>query len=194
MPKPEGSRRSAMAGLREYLGDKVLAFIERMPRLRSHLQKLTYKLAVKLADDGQARRETHLGTVDQQLKAFLPGEAGTAVGLTETPDAMDRRLMGDRIRQWMKHDPFGASRGIVDAVGLGGAHRLPEAERLRLAHSFLAMLDLDAPIKGDKPAVQRPEPPRSGRSRNREQTDRTPANGSSAAAARNGASQRRRPT
>jgi hypothetical protein len=191
MPKPEGRRRRPWGGLRQYLGDKVLAFIERMPRLRSQLQELTYKLAVKLADDGQARREAHLGTVDRQLKAFLPGEAGTAIGLTETPDAM---LMGDLIRRWMKHDPFGASRGIVDAVGLGGAHRLPEAERLRLAHAFLAMLDLDAPIKGDQPAVQRPKPPRSGRSRNREQTHSTPANGSSAAAATNGASQRRRPT
>jgi hypothetical protein len=53
------------------------------------------------------------------------------------------------------------------------------------------MLDLDAPIKGDQPAVQPPEPPRSGRSRNRGQTSRTSANGSSAAVATDGASQPR---
>jgi hypothetical protein len=177
MPIPDGSRRSAMGGLRQYLGDKLLALVERMPRLRSHVQELAYQLAVKLADDGQARREDHLGTVDQQLKAYLPGEAGTTTSLANTAGAVDPRLVGDLIRQWMEQDPFGASRRIVDAVGLGGAHRLPEAERLRLAHAFLAMLDLDAPIKGDQSALHQSEPPRSGRSRNRKQPSRPLANG-----------------
>jgi hypothetical protein len=184
----EGSRRGVVEGLRQYLGDRVLALIERMPRLRSHLLELTHKVADTLADDGKARREAHLGTVDQQLKAYLPGETGTAISLTDTPGAVDPRLMGNLIRQWMEHDPFEASRGIVDAVGLGGAHRLPVAERLRLAHAFLAMLDLDEPIKGDQPAALRPEP---RPVRSVKKTSRTPANGSSAAAATNGSSQRR---
>jgi len=84
MPIPEGGRRSAIWDLPQYLGDKVLALIERMPWLRSHLLELTHKLANKLADDGKARREAHLGTVDQQLKAFLPGEARTPIGRTDT--------------------------------------------------------------------------------------------------------------
>ena len=190
MPIPEGRRRSAMAGLRQYLGDKMLALVERMPALRSHLLELTRKLADKLAVDGKATREVQLGTVDQQFKAYLTGETGAANRFTDTP-GVDPRLIGDLIRRWIEQDPFGASRGIVDAVGLGGAHRLPEAERLRLAHAFLAMLDLDAPIKGDPPAVQRSERSRSGRSRNRDQTSRAPANGSFAAMATDRASQSR---
>jgi hypothetical protein len=111
--------------------------------LRKHLLELTCKVADKLVDDGQARRAAHLRTASEGLKAQLPREASRSISLTDAPGPADQQLIGDLIRWWMKHDPLDASRGVVEAVGLGGAYRLSESDKLRLARTFLAMLDVD---------------------------------------------------
>jgi hypothetical protein len=143
MTTPEEPRRSPTDSLRQYLADLLLAAVERRPRLRKHLLELTCKVADKLVDDGQARRAAHLRTTSGGLKAHLPRDATCSISLKDAPGTADQQLIGDLIRWWMKHDPLGASRGIVEAVGLGGAYRLSESDRLRLARAFLAMLDVD---------------------------------------------------
>ena len=143
MTTPEEPRRSAMDNLRQYLADLLLAAVERRPRLRKHLLELTCKVADKLVDDSQTRRAAHLRTATEGLKAQLPREASRSISLEDAPGTEDRQLIGDLIRWWMKHDQLGASRGVVEAVGLGGAYRLSESDRSELARAFLAMLDVD---------------------------------------------------
>jgi hypothetical protein len=80
----------------------------------------------------------------------------TAISLENVPGPADKQQIGKLIRWWMKHDPVDASRRMVDAVGLGGAYRLPESERLKLARAFLAMLDIYATFEGDETAARGP--------------------------------------
>jgi hypothetical protein len=103
-----------------------------------------------MADDGNADREGLLRSANEGLKAYLPTEAPPTMNAIagpksrqQAPSAADEQLIGDLIRWWMEHDPLSASRSVVDAVGLGGAHRLPEGDRLGLARAFLAMLEID---------------------------------------------------
>jgi hypothetical protein len=103
-----------------------------------------------MADDGDADREGLLRSANEGLKAYLPTEAPPTANAVvgpksrqQAPSATDEQLIGDLIRWWMEHDPLSASRSVVDAVGLGGAHRLSEGERLGLARAFLAMLEID---------------------------------------------------
>jgi hypothetical protein len=143
MTMPEGSRRGAINGFRQYLADNLLTVFERMPRLRKHPLELTYKLADKLADNGQERRSAHLRTANQGLKTHLSREASAAISLDHAPSSADQQEIAELIRWWMRHDPLGASRGVVEAVGLGGSFRLPEGDRQKLADAFLAMLGVD---------------------------------------------------
>jgi hypothetical protein len=129
MTMPEGRQRSAINGLRQYLADNLLMVFERMPRLRKHLLELTDTLADKLAEDGQERRAAHLRTANQGLKTHLSREAIAAISLDHAPGSADQQQIAELIRWWMRHDPLGASRGVVQAVGLGGAFRLPEGDR-----------------------------------------------------------------
>jgi hypothetical protein len=187
---PAQGPRNFMNELRQYLGDKLLARVERRLGLRKHLEKLAYKLADTLADAGQAEREAHLQTADESLKSYLSRNASTPVSPTDAPGPADQKLIGELIQWWMKHAPFEASRRIVDAVGLGGAYRLPEGERLRLARAFLAMLDIDSPFEGDQ-AAQGLMPPRRGPSPNLDQAGRAPANGGAAVVPADATSERR---
>jgi hypothetical protein len=164
MTTPEEPRRSAIDSLRQYLADLLLAAVERRPRLRKHLLELTCKVADKLVDDGQARRAAHLRTASDGLKTELPREASPSISLKDAPGPADQQLIGDLIRWWMKHDPLGASRGVVEAVGLGGAYRLSESDRLTLARAFLAMLDVDPSRQSHFEPDQ--APPRTGQDRN----------------------------
>jgi hypothetical protein len=164
MATPEESRRSALDGLRQYrlvlanklpvLRERLLelanSLIGKLPAFREHLLELARKVTDKMADDGNADREGLLRSANEGLKAYLPTEAPPTMNAIagpksrqQAPSAADERLIGDLIRWWMEHDPLSASRSVVDAVGLGGAHRLPEGDRLGLARAFLAMLEID---------------------------------------------------
>jgi len=106
-----------------------------------------------MADDGDADREGLLRSANEGLKAYLPTEAPPTTNAVagpksrqQAPSATDEQLIGDLIRWWMEHDPLSASRNVIDAVGLGGAHRLPEGDRLGLARAFLAMLEIDPSV------------------------------------------------
>jgi hypothetical protein len=146
MTTPDERRHSPLDGLRQCLLDlaqKLAAFWE-------DLLERVDKITDKLADSAQAKRKAHLRGANAGLKAYLPTEAAPAtsgvVSLEphqDAPTAAEEQLISHLIRWWMKHDPLGATRNVVDAVGLGGAYRLPEGDRLRLAHAFLAMLDID---------------------------------------------------
>jgi len=128
--------------LRELTG-KGLAF-------GGQLRELANQAVDKLADDRQAKRDAQLRGSHERLKAYLATEAASPRGTVvsagprhDAPGVPDERLIGELIRGWMEHDALGASRGVVEAVGLQGAHRLSEDERRRLARAFLAMLDID---------------------------------------------------
>jgi hypothetical protein len=164
MTIPEERRRGSLEGLRQYLADWLLTTVERRPRLQKHLLELTSKLADNLADGGQARRAAHLQSANEGLKARLPREASRAINLNEAPGVIDQQHIADMMRWWMKHDPLGASRSVVEAVGLGGAYRLSEGERQRLARAFLAMLNVDPP---KQPYFESgPAPPAAGQNLN----------------------------
>jgi len=188
---PAQSARNLINELRQYLVDKLLPRVERRLGLRKHLETLAYKVADTLADAGQAEREAHLQTADESLKSYLSRNASTPISPTDAPGPEDQKLIGELIQWWMKHAPAEASRRIVDAVGLGGAYRLPEGERLRLARAFLAMLDIDLPFEGDQTAVRGLVPPRRGQSANLDQASRAPANGGAAVAPTDATSERR---
>lgn len=143
MTMPEGSRRSAVDGLRQYLADNLVSVVGRMPRLREYLLALTRKLTDSPVDNGQAKRAAHLQTTTDGLQAQLSREAHPVISLRDAPDLADQQHIGDLIRWWMSHDPRGASQCMVEAVGLGGAYRLSEADRLKLARAFVAMLGVD---------------------------------------------------
>jgi hypothetical protein len=164
MTTPEESRRSALDGLRRHLlvlANKLPVLRERLlelansltdklPAFREHLLGLARRVSDKMADDGNADREGLLRSANEGLKAYLPTEAPPALNAItgpksrqQAPSAADEQLIGDLIRWWMEHDPLSASRSVVDAVGLGGAHRLPEGDRQGLARAFLAMLEID---------------------------------------------------
>ena len=176
MATPEESRRSALDGLRQYrlvLANKLPVLRERLlalansltgkrPAFREHLLELARKVTDKMADDGNADRVGLLRSANEGLKAYLPTEAPSTMNAIagpksrqQAPSAADEQLIGDLIRWWMEHDPLSASRSVVDAVGLGGAHRLPESERLGLARAFLAMLEID-PLASRSSAASAP--------------------------------------
>jgi len=139
-------RASAIDGLRLYLADKLLSLVERG------------ELAKRLSDAGPSAQEAHLRTANEGLKSHLSSKAVTAISIEDAPGPADQQLIGEMIRSWMKHDPLSASRRIVDAIGLGGAYRLPEGERREIARAFLAMLDIAPAAEGDQTAVRRPSP------------------------------------
>lgn len=139
-----------LPAFRERLLELANSLTGKLPAFREHLLELVHKVTDKMADDGHGDRERHLRSANVGLKAYLPTEAAPTMNATagpkspqQAPSAADEQLIGDLIRWWMEHDPLSASRSVVDAVGLGGAHRLPEGDRLGLARAFLAMLEID---------------------------------------------------